>query len=102
MSEKFKKRIENFKCDNCGYEVIGDGYTNHCPKCLWSKHVDVFPGDRFENCLGLMRPIGFKIENGEEVIIQRCENCGVKRICRVSKEDDRDAILNLSQMPFSD
>ena len=27
----------------------GNGYTNHCPKCLWSKHVDINPGDRGAN-----------------------------------------------------
>jgi len=57
-SLKFKKRKEDFFCENCGENVSGDGFTNHCPKCLWSKHVDVFPGDRKGSCNGLMKPIG--------------------------------------------
>ena len=102
MCSKFLKTIEDFKCNNCGYEVKGNGYTNHCPKCLWSKHVDVFPGDREESCGGLMRPVGLKIENGKEVIVHKCEKCGDKRLCKVSEDDDRDSILSLSQLPFSD
>jgi len=101
MSEKFIKKVENFVCGNCGYAVEGDGYTNHCPKCLWSKHVDVFPGDRGENCGGLMKPIGLKIENGEEVIYHKCILCGDIRACKVSKNDDRDEILKISQIPLS-
>ena len=100
MSKKFKKKVENFICENCGLEVIGQGYTNHCPKCLWSKHVDVFPGDRSENCRGFMRPIGLKIENGKESIFHKCEKCGEVRLCKVSGEDDRGEILNLSQLPL--
>lgn len=23
-------------CEHCSAEVLGTGYTNHCPKCLWS------------------------------------------------------------------
>ena len=42
-SLKFKRKKENFVCENCGAEVKGDGFTNHCPKCLYSKHVDIFP-----------------------------------------------------------
>lgn len=99
MSGQFIKKVENFVCGNCGFEVTGDGYTNHCPKCLWSKHVDVFPGDRSESCGGLMRPVGLKIENGKEIIVHRCEVCRDVRLCRVSQDDDRDEILKLSQMP---
>ena len=102
MSEKFKKRIENFVCENCGFEVVGDGYTNHCPKCLWSKHVDVFPGDRGESCGGLMRPVGLKIENGKETIVHKCEICGGIRLCRASKNDDRDEVVKLSMLPCPD
>lgn len=38
--KNFTRVIEDFICENCGTEVKGNGYTNHCPKCLWSKHVD--------------------------------------------------------------
>src|SRR3989344_2693847 len=54
----FKKVIEDFTCEHCDTFVEGDGYTNHCPKCLWSLHVDNEPGDRANNCNGLMEPFG--------------------------------------------
>ena len=98
MSGKFIKNIENFVCGNCGFKVVGNGYTNHCPKCLWSRHVDVFPGDRAESCGGLMRPAGLRIENGKESIVHKCERCGDIRICRVSAGDARDEVLKVSQL----
>ena len=101
MSEKFIKNIENFVCENCGHEVIGNGFTNHCPKCLWSKHVDVFPGDRLEKCGGLMRPVGLKVKYGDESIVHKCVRCGDLRVCKVFGDDDRDEIIRLSQIPFS-
>ncbi|MFA6992594.1 MAG: RNHCP domain-containing protein, partial [Candidatus Gracilibacteria bacterium] len=41
MPKRFSRTIEDFVCEKCGAKVKGDGYTNHCPKCLWSKHVDI-------------------------------------------------------------
>jgi hypothetical protein len=96
MSEKFKKKKENFVCEHCGFEVVGDGYTNHCPMCLWSKHVDVFPGDRAESCEGLMEPIGLELKNGKEVIVHKCVKCKAVRKCKVSKDDSRDEILKIA------
>ncbi|HQY53570.1 MAG TPA: RNHCP domain-containing protein [Ignavibacteria bacterium] len=39
MDRKFQKRTEDFTCGNCGCKVTGDGYTNHCPECLYRMHV---------------------------------------------------------------
>jgi len=97
MSGKFIKKVENFVCENCGYVVEGNGFTNHCPKCLWSKHVDVFPGDRREKCGGLMEPVGLKIESGKEAIVHKCVKCGEIKNCKVSKKDNRDEIIKISQ-----
>ena len=58
MGRKFKKTVENFTCLNCQTVVIGTGYTDHCPNCLWSKHVDVNPGDRLAICGALIEPVG--------------------------------------------
>ena len=55
--KQFNRKKENFVCENCGEKVEGNGYTNHCPNCLWSKHVDINPGDRQEECKGLMVPV---------------------------------------------
>ncbi|MFA5319276.1 MAG: RNHCP domain-containing protein, partial [Candidatus Paceibacterota bacterium] len=76
MTQNFKRKIEDFVCENCGARVPGNGFTNHCPKCLWSKHVDINPGDRAESCGGLMEPIGMALEKGKYVITQKCLACG--------------------------
>ncbi|MFA5023297.1 MAG: RNHCP domain-containing protein, partial [Candidatus Paceibacterota bacterium] len=34
MSQNFKRQIEDFVCEHCGEKVVGNGYTNHCPRCL--------------------------------------------------------------------
>lgn len=88
MSRVFKKVKEDFDCGHCGASVIGGGYTNHCPKCLWSKHVDVNPGDRAEECGGLMKPEKVEMEKGEFVIVHKCEKCGKVKRCRTSRDDD--------------
>lgn len=102
---KFKKKIEDFICENpdangsgepCGYEVKGSGFTNHCPKCLWSKHIDIFPGDREEKCGGLMKPVMTGESGGEWFIIHKCQKCGKEQKNKTSKDDDFDEIINIS------
>lgn len=95
MSSKFKRKIENFICENCGEEVRGDGFTNHCPKCLYSKHVDIFPGDRAESCGGLMEPTGTEEIGGEWRIIQKCRKCAKIQKNKISKEDDFDKLVKI-------
>jgi rubrerythrin len=94
--KKFKRTIENFKCENCNHEVVGNGYTNHCPNCLHSKHVDINPGDRACSCHGLMKPIELQQKNGEFVILHRCEKCGFERRNKINEADNQLAILKLS------
>ena len=60
--KQFQRKKENFVCEHCGQEVIGNGYTNHCPSCLHSKHVDINPGDRAETCGGLMEPVDLELK----------------------------------------
>ena len=58
-NKKFKEIDEEFICDNCGMKVPKLGYScrDHCPYCLHSKHVDVNPGDRLEECHGDLVPV---------------------------------------------
>lgn len=94
-SKKFQRTREDFTCDRCGILVLGDGYTNHCAHCLWSKHVDVNPGDRLALCGGLMDPIRIEGGNENHRIIHRCQTCGFERPNRVCMGDDPDAILDI-------
>ena len=71
-----KKVVEDFVCEVCGQFVKGDGTTDHCPRCLWAKHVDEeVPGDRASMCKGLMRPIRSEYRNGVFRIYYKCERC---------------------------
>lgn len=92
----FKRTIEDFTCEHCGTGVKGDGYTNHCPRCLWSKHVDVQPGDRAASCAGMMKPIRLEGSTGKYRIIQTCERCNISRPIAVDKNDDIKAVLALA------
>jgi hypothetical protein len=75
-------------------------YRNHCPACLWSKHVDLAPGDRASACRQLMRPERVDHRGGKGlVIIHRCAGCGFTRANRVAADcaqgDDLDAVIAL-------
>jgi hypothetical protein len=92
----FQRRREVFICENCGAAVKGNGYTNHCPVCLWSKHVDINPGDRLSDCGGMMEPIGIEMKSQKYIIVHRCIKCGFKKKNKVSPGDDFGALLSLS------
>lgn len=96
--KKFTRTIENFSCKNCGIKVNGNGFTNHCPNCLWSMHVDINPGDRSEECKGLMEPVGMELKNGEYKIIHKCKVCGITKINKTSKADNFSAIMKISAL----
>lgn len=95
--KKFSRRTENFICEHCGTEVIGNGYTNHCPNCLWSKHVDINPGDRAADCGCLMEPVSLELKNGDYIITHRCIKCGHTRKNKTSPDDNFEEILKLSK-----
>jgi rubrerythrin len=97
MSGKFTRKKEDFTCKNCGFFVVGDGYTNHCPKCLYSMHVDINPGDREETCGSLMKPFKVEMIEGKYVVYQKCLKCGFVRKNKVSKDDDFEQIVILSK-----
>ena len=96
MSSKFKKTKEDFVCQNCGFEVVGTGYTNHCPQCLWSKHVDIFPGDRAGDCGGMMKPIRVEKKGKEYIIIHKCQKCGLEKPNKTVPEDSFDMVIQIS------
>lgn len=92
----FKRTVEDFTCEHCGAQITGDGYTNHCPQCLWSKHVDVDPGDRAATCGGMMEPVALEGTTGKYRIIQRCKKCSTERPIAVAKNDDMHVVLALA------
>jgi hypothetical protein len=92
---------EEFKCGHCrafiGPTVTGGRHRNHCPLCLFSKHVDrSHPGDRSSDCRSLMEPIGvFNRAIGEQMVVHRCRGCGAERHNRIAADDQAIALLRL-------
>jgi hypothetical protein len=98
MAKHFVKVKEDFVCEHCGFRVKGTGYTNHCPNCLWSKHVDEeVPGDRQSKCLGLMEPIGVRVNPQQYLITHQCQKCGKRMNNKSAKNDNFEVILDLSK-----
>ena len=96
--KQFTMRDENFICENCHKEVIKLGYTarDHCPYCLYSKHVDINPGDRQNSCQGLLKPIGIEKFKDTYKILYRCEKCGEDHKNIIAKDDDMNMIIKIS------
>ena len=97
--KRFTKQVEDFTCAHCGADVLGNGYTNHCPKCLYSKHVDNNPGDRQSNCGGMMRPISVESRGCEFIITHKCEKCGKTIKQHADEKDDMNTIISISSNP---
>lgn len=100
-----KSENTGFICEHCGAEVrplTNGSFRNHCPFCLWSKHVDDLPGDRAGDCGGLMEPIGIEYSGAKGYqIVHRCTKCqrtGKNRVAEdTDQPDDRDLIFALMQ-----
>ncbi len=90
---RFKRKQEDFVCEHCGVHVVGNGYTNHCPNCLWSKHVDVNPGDRASECKGMMKPVGADGTTNNYSILNKCIVCGYEKRNKCAKDDNMDVFF---------
>lgn len=93
-----------FRCIHCGNfvptnrDTSGVGHRNHCPVCLWSRHLDLHRGgDRLSVCKAPMRPVGLTVKkadkkyahsgDGELMLIHECTECGRLSINRVAADD---------------
>lgn len=94
-TRRFSRNIEDFVCENCGTKVHGNGYTDHCPKCLWSKHVDNNPGDRSSECGGPMKPIYTEMDRRGFKIYYECKKCGARKRVTASADDNRELLESL-------
>ena len=96
--KKFTMMDESFICEICGRKVEKLNYTarDHCNFCLFSKHLDVNPGDRNSSCQGILEPVS--VEKGKKdryKIVYRCKSCGaIKKNVRAI-DDDFDKILDI-------
>lgn len=98
--KKFNMIDEKFICENCGMEVNVLGYTarDHCPHCLYSKHLDINPGDRKSTCHGLMKPIGIEKYKNSYKIIYSCDKCHQTHKNIMAIDDDFDKIIYISNI----
>jgi endogenous inhibitor of DNA gyrase (YacG/DUF329 family) len=95
VSKRFTRNIEDFVCEKCGEKVKGDGYTNHCPCCLYSKHVDINPGDRQSDCKGIMEPVSVESNSKGYVITFCCTKCKAVKRNKCADSDDFQKILEI-------
>jgi len=75
---------------NCGKYVNpaqNGKCRNHCIYCLWSRHVDITPGDRKHSCKGLMKPIKIQKRKKGLYIQHECIKCGMKKWNKILEDD---------------
>lgn len=96
--KKFTMRDENFICENCCKDVLKLNYTarDHCPYCLYSKHVDIMPGDRQNECKGLLEPIAIEKFKDTYKIVYKCPKCNQIHKNIMATDDNMDLIINLT------
>jgi len=84
-------------------EAFGTAHRNHCPNCLWSRHVDDdTPGDRDADCGSLMEPIAISVRgDGEWVLVHRCRGCDALRLNRSAGDDNPLVLLRLAVRPLA-
>ena len=90
---------ENFVCENCKRNVTKLNYTarDHCPYCLYSKHVDINPGDRLNTCMEMLVPIDIEKFKDTYKIIYKCEKCGMIHKNIAANDDNMDKIIELTK-----
>lgn len=112
-----RRRDAGFRCGCCRNpvhnlpQVSGVLNRNHCPYCLWSKHLDLHrPGDRLAACKALMRPVGVALKStpkryglspGELMLAHLCLECGKVSLNRIAADDDADRILAVYNLSWS-
>lgn len=96
--KKFNMIDESFICEKCNKQVNKLKYTarDHCPFCLYSKHLDIMPGDRNNPCKGMLKPIGIEKYKNTYKIIYVCEKCKKQHKNIIAKDDDFNKIIELS------
>src|SRR5512135_2552693 len=111
LSRRLWGEQNGFECLYCHVFVSaepalsGVQNRNHCPYCLWSRHLDLFrPGDRLAACREKMRPVGLALKKtakkygprlGELILVHLCLECGKVSINRIAADDLADTLYEL-------
>jgi DNA-directed RNA polymerase subunit RPC12/RpoP len=108
----------DFTCVHCGNFVpagimaAGVNNRNHCPYCLWSRHLDLFrAGDRMAACKAPMQPVGLTLKrsrqkyasatSSELMLVHLCSECSKISINRIAADDVPEAILEVFDFSFT-
>ncbi len=116
MKTHLKDPNADFTCKHCRRYVssnlllAGVRNRNHCPYCLWSRHLDLWQaGDRLSACKGAMRPVALTLKatrkkyapgRGELMLVHRCEECGRLSLNRIAADDDAEIVISLVEHPL--
>ena len=109
------ERSRSFRCVRCGLDIPGDApgtaHRNHCPTCLWSRHLDDdVPGDRASECKASMEPIAVTVRgaslrgersDGEWALVHRCTGCDQLRLNRIAGDDNPLVLVRLAVRPIA-
>lgn len=106
MSRKSRPDNAGFTCIHCRRQIpttsYGTKHRNHCPLCLWSRHVDDEPGDRRCACRSPMEPVALEVRrDGEWAIVHRCAGCSTLKTNRIAGDDHELALLALALKPLA-
>jgi hypothetical protein len=101
----------DFKCAHCHHIISsahllsGVNNRNHCPYCLWSRHLDLYTaGDRLSACKAPMQPLALTTKqcknkyghsHGELMLVHECSDCGGISINRIAADDDAHSLLGI-------
>jgi len=101
----------DFRCVHCGHIVpsahwlSGVNNRNHCPYCLWSRHLDLYAaGDRLSACKAPMQPVALTTKrsrnkygsgHGELMLVHLCMHCEDVSFNRIAADDDAETLLDV-------
>lgn len=109
---------EGFQCIHCRVYVssnpllCGVNNRNHCPYCLWSRHLDLYAaGDRLAACREKMRPVGLALkrsgkkyggwQQGELMLVHECQECGKVSANRIAADDVAETLFEVFEQSIS-
>lgn len=89
----FKMLNESFICENCNKEISPHtewSARNHCPSCLYSKHLDKdYPWDRSSKCWWLMFPDDIEYKKNKWYMLKHiCKKCDKIILNKIAPDDD--------------
>ncbi len=99
---RFTKNNEGFVCVNCGEtaQPHASSSRDHCNRCLTGLHVDIHPGDRMNECGGVLEPIGIQTKSGKTKIVYRCKKCHEQILNIAAPDDNAELIAELAGTPW--